>query len=336
MDDLTFTSMGISTARAKFPTDLKMGFFKSLDREFIKVFLICIVVLYPLFLIGAFRKMPKEPTMEEMEDLQARYAKLVLNKEMVKEEEEQEEPKQAEQVQEKKKKKDIDRKKESVAQKRARKEASQAQRAKQREAMKKQIENIGVFAELTAIGGTASPAGAVKDLIGDMDAAASLSNLDLTSSSFVQKKAEKIALRERRGERSKGGTIETSGLSKARGTTLKSTGKVELRNVDKIEGEAKGDASRSMKALNSVLRKYQPRLRRVYEKYLKRNPDLSGKIIIKFTIEADGSVSNIVVIKSDFNNKSLEKDLARRIKRIKFPSASGKITIEWPLIFSAG
>ena len=64
--------------------------------------------------------------------------------------------------------------------------------------------------------------------------------------------------------------------------------------------------------------------------------DLAGKIVIKFTIGADGSVSDVIVISSDLNNRQLERDLIRRIKRIKFKPASGKITIEWPLIFSQG
>jgi TonB family protein len=338
MENLTFTSIGMSAPLKEFPKELRMGFFQSLDREFVRIFLVCLGVFVPVFLIGALMEKPKEPSASEMEDIQARYAKLVLNKEIPKEEEKEEEKVEAarETAAKKKEEKKIDRKKESVAQKRARKQATSEQRAKKREALKKEIENVGLFAELTAVGGSGGSARAVQDLIGDVDATAGLADMDISSGSFVQKKSQTLALRERRGQRSAGGTIQQSALLEAKSGTFKSSGKVELNRVDNIQGEAAADASRSMQALTRELRKHQPRLKRVYENYLKRNPDLAGKIVIKFTIEADGSVSDVKVISSDLNNRELERDLIRRIKRIKFKSASGKITIEWPLIFSQG
>jgi TonB family protein len=338
MENLTFTSIGMSAGPKAFPRELRMGFFQSLDREFVRIFLICLGVMVTVFLIGALMEKPKEPSASEMEDIQARYAKLVLNKEIPKEEEKEEKVEQVarETAAKKKEEKKIDRKKESVAQKQERKAATSEQRAKKREALKKEIENVGLFAELTAVGGSGGSSRAVHDLIGDVDAAAGLTDMDITSGSFVQKKSETLALRERRGERSAGGTIKQSSVLKAKGGTFKSSGNVELNRVDNIQGAAAADASRSMQALTRELRKYQPRLKRVYENYLKRNPDLAGKIVIKFTIEADGSVSDVIVLSSDLNHRQLERDLIRRIKRIKFKPASGKITIEWPLIFSQG
>jgi TonB family protein len=309
----------MSAGPKEFPRELRMGFFQSLDREFVR------------------QDKPGEPSASEMEDIQARYAKLVLNREIPKEEEKKEEKvEQAARTAGKKEEKKIDRKKESVAQKKARKAATSEQRAKKREALKKEIENVGLFAELTAVGGSGGSSRAVHDLIGDVDVTAGLTDMDITSGSFVQKKSEALALRERRGERSAGGTIQQSSVLKAKGETFKSSGNVELNRVDNIQGAAAADASRSMQALTRELRKYQPRLKRVYENYLKRNPDLSGKIVIKFTIEADGGVTDVIVLSSDLNHRELERDLIRRIKRIKFKPASGKITIEWPLIFSQG
>jgi TonB family protein len=237
---------------------------------------------------------------------------------------------------------------ETVVEKSARKAASSEQRAAKRAAMKAKMGNVGVFAELTAAGsggGGGAAKGGVRDLIGSIDASSSLSGMSISGASFASKRAEAFEVGSgggtgtgvggRRGERTEGGTISTSGLSSASAGTLKSQGNIEVSNVENVQGEAANEASRDMKTLQQVLQRYQPRLKKVYEDFLKRYPDLAGKMVVKFTIEADGSVSDVTVMSSDLKDKELERNLVRYIERIKFPSASGKVTIEWPLIFSA-
>ncbi len=331
--------MGMSTAPGPFPREFEGGFFKSLDRNFVLIFLGCFLVFFTLFFIGTLTVEPqKEMTVDQIAAIQERYAKLVLNKEIPKKEKKAE---AAERVtaQEEVKKEEVEKKEESVAEKVERKEATKVDRAKKRESMKKQIENVGLFAELTAAGGFGSGGSraAVKDLISDADGAASLSDLSLSSKSFVQKKETQLGLRERRGEKAAGGTIEESQLAAAKGGEFASGGSVAVSSsaVENIQGDGAADANRDGKALQVVLRKYTPRLQQVYERYLKRNPDLAGKIIFKFTIESDGSVTGISIISSELNNPTLEDELLKRISRIRFQPASGRITIEWPIVFSS-
>ncbi|MBL8027753.1 MAG: AgmX/PglI C-terminal domain-containing protein [Fibrobacteres bacterium] len=344
MDNLTFTSMGMSVKRGEFPAEFKQGFAQSLDKRFLKVFAVCFAILMPLFLIGALQEPPKEVSLEEMERMQERYARLVLNQPIEKKEKKVEEVKKEEvqtvkKEEEEEAKKEEERAQETVEEKKVRKEATTEQRAQKREAMKKQLDNVGLFAELTAgTGGGRGSSRAVQDLIGNMDATASISNVSLSGESFAAKKSESVggSLGGRRGERTEGGTISTSNVEAASAGTLKSEGQVAMSKLENVVGDAAGDASRDIKTLNRVLQKYQPRLKKVYEDFLKKNPDLAGKIIFKITIEADGSVSSVVVVSSELKDSELERNLIRYVERIKFDGgASGKLTIEWPIVFSA-
>jgi len=355
-----FSSTGTAAATGpagEFPLDCRRSLKSRFDPQYTRIFLIIAgVVFLTVGLLSRVKSKDTGNSEQEMQKIQERYARLVLNQEMPKKEEPKVDVKaqaaaraSAEAAAAEEAAADERSKTETVVEKTQRKQASSAQRAAKREAMKAQIGNVGVFAELTAAGtgggGSGSAKGGVRDLIGSIDASSSLSNMSISGASFASKRAEAFVVGSgggtgtgvggRRGERAEGGTISTSGLSSASAGTFKSEGNIEMNNLEHVEGEAANDASRDMKTLSQVLQKYQPRLKKVYEDFLKRNPDLAGKMVVKFTIEGDGSVSNVTIISSDLKDKELERNLVRYIERIKFPPASGKITIEWPLIFSA-
>ncbi|MFH0921637.1 MAG: AgmX/PglI C-terminal domain-containing protein [Fibrobacterota bacterium] len=337
-----------------FPQEFRSKPFSNLEPRFIGLFgLLFLVAGTTLFLLS-FIKPSKVVDEKQMLKLQERYASLVLNQELPKPEPVKPVAQQAaasgvaeaEAAEEAAVEERAG--KESVVERTQRKEATSAVRASQREAMKKQISNVGLFAELTAAGGGGGGGGsggrAVKDLIGGIGGGGSLSDLAISNASFVQRRESEFggggggggdgSGRARRGERAEAGSIGTSGLSSASAGTFKSEGSVDMSAVDKIEGEAANDASRDMRSLQGVLSKHQPRLKKVYEDFLKRNPALQGKLVVKFTIEADGSISNVIIVSSDLKDNELENEIIKRVQRIKFAPASGKVTIEWPMVFS--
>ena len=339
-----------AAAAGVFPPELQRRLASRMEPRFLMLFFgLLIGIGTTVFILSHFKPSDESMSQKQILQLQERYASLVLNQDLPQPEEKEpvktaEAGKESQQgaADEAEEAAEAD-KKESAADRQVRRQTTATQRQQKREAMKKQIDNIAIFAELTSVGGGGGSAGgsrSVRDLIGSVDASQSLSSIgnvaSYGSSGFVSRKESGgEGLRERRGEKAEGGTIGASEMTSAAGATFKSAGNVEVSNAENVEGDAVNDASRSMTALNSVLRRYQPRLVKVYEDYLKRSPDLAGKIVVKFTIEADGSVSNVQLVSSDLNNPSLESDIIRRIERIKFPPASGKLTIEWPVIFTA-
>jgi outer membrane biosynthesis protein TonB len=56
----------------------------------------------------------------------------------------------------------------------------------------------------------------------------------------------------------------------------------------------------------------------IYNKALRKNPLLEGKVKFEFTIEPDGSVSACKVVSSELDDKKLERRLAARIRLFDF------------------
>ena len=86
-----------------------------------------------------------------------------------------------------------------------------------------------------------------------------------------------------------------------------------------------------------IIQKHYSQIRYCYQKELNRNPNLYGKITIKFTIAGDGNVSSSVVTVTTMKNFAVEDCVARTIKRIVFPAPKGGgiVVVTYPFIFKA-
>lgn len=89
--------------------------------------------------------------------------------------------------------------------------------------------------------------------------------------------------------------------------------------------------------IDAVIRKNMNQIRYCYQRELTKNPGLKGKIIIKFTIAADGSVSRASIKTSSMGNSAVETCITGRFKRFKFPQpkGGGVVIVSYPFIFSS-
>jgi TonB family protein len=72
-----------------------------------------------------------------------------------------------------------------------------------------------------------------------------------------------------------------------------------------------------------------------YEKFLKRDPSLKGKITVRFTITAEGTVNNIQILENTTGNTDLEAEIVRKVKMWTFDSVGeGDVTVTYPFVFS--
>jgi TonB family protein len=72
-----------------------------------------------------------------------------------------------------------------------------------------------------------------------------------------------------------------------------------------------------------------------YERELKRDPQLAGKVEIEFTIGADGSVEDARVAQNRMGSGEVGNCIVGRILRWKFPKPSGgSVTVNFPFIFT--
>ena len=74
-----------------------------------------------------------------------------------------------------------------------------------------------------------------------------------------------------------------------------------------------------------------------YQKGLQSNPDLSGKIKVKFLIQPNGAVNPAKVDESTIGNDSVESCVLNNVKAWKFPQAKGGgvTTVVYPFVFAS-
>ena len=90
--------------------------------------------------------------------------------------------------------------------------------------------------------------------------------------------------------------------------------------------------------IDKVIKRHMAQIRYCYQRELTKNPSVKGKIVIKFVIAKDGSVSSANVKSSTMKVPSVESCVASRFMRMKFPEPKGGgiVIVSYPFIFSAG
>ena len=141
------------------------------------------------------------------------------------------------------------------------------------------------------------------------------------------------------------GGIRTSSLSRSTGGTGKSIGGVEFSRVESaIGGDFFGEErplsdgpgpSRTDEEIQIVFDRYKAALYRIYNRELRKNPSLRGKLVLKLTIEPNGKVSACSLESSDMEAKELENKIVERVKKFNFGVKEDvpAITILYPIDF---
>jgi outer membrane biosynthesis protein TonB len=95
-----------------------------------------------------------------------------------------------------------------------------------------------------------------------------------------------------------------------------------------------GIPGRTDEEIQIVFDRYKSALYRLYNKELRRDPTLKGQVIIKLTIEPDGSVSMCELKSTDMNAPDLTAQVVERVKGFDFGAkAVPAITILYPIDF---
>ena len=90
--------------------------------------------------------------------------------------------------------------------------------------------------------------------------------------------------------------------------------------------------------IDEVIKRHMNQIRYCYQRELNKSPGLGGKIVIKFVIAKDGSVSSAKTKTTTMNNRAVESCIEGRFMRFKFPEPKGGgiVIVSYPFIFSAG
>ncbi len=139
--------------------------------------------------------------------------------------------------------------------------------------------------------------------------------------------------------------INTAALSRNTGGSGDSMGAVEFSRVESAIGtDFAGEErplsdgpgpSRTDEEIQIVFDRYKSALYRIYNRELRKNPTLQGKMVLRLTILSNGKVSACTVDSSDMDAPTLDKKIAARVKKFNFGVKEGvpTITILYPIDF---
>lgn len=88
-------------------------------------------------------------------------------------------------------------------------------------------------------------------------------------------------------------------------------------------------------AIQDEIRRHLAQIRHCYQRELTKQPALRGKIVVKFVISTDGSVSSAEVKETTLANPDVESCLVDVIRRIEFPEprGGGIVIVSYPFVF---
>lgn len=139
--------------------------------------------------------------------------------------------------------------------------------------------------------------------------------------------------------------INTASLSRNVGGTGKQGGGVQFARVESSIGADMGDTdrplskgpgpSRTDEEIQIVFDRYKAALYRIYNRELRIDPTLRGKMVLRITIEPNGAVSLCKVDSTDLGSQTLVKEIVERVSRFNFGPKEHvpKVTILYPIDF---
>ena len=77
-------------------------------------------------------------------------------------------------------------------------------------------------------------------------------------------------------------------------------------------------ASRSREEIEMVFDRNKGAIYALYNRALRRDPSLEGKLVLRLTIAPDGSVTFCEVVSSELGNAELERKLVQRVLLFRF------------------
>jgi protein TonB len=185
---------------------------------------------------------------------------------------------------------------------------------------------------------------AMSDALSDLrdnTVAGNFSNTNLSQAGGNAAKTERAILTS--GTTSSSGGIQTASLSRNTGggsLAGRSTTAVHSPSGNAAGGSAggkgKGDkaAGRSIEEIQMVFDRNKGSIYSVYNRALRNDPTLQGKVVLKLTIAASGKVTLCSVVSSELNDAELAGKITSRVKMFDFGAKDvSEVTITYPIDF---
>lgn len=210
--------------------------------------------------------------------------------------------------------------------------------------VEQKIRTVGVLGMLTGVGATAKGP-TVVDVLGTLkERKANSQDLDAALDKMTGlQKTRQVDVLDRKLVKSKEVTVShkeniddlLANVGGAKSVDLAKQGSFIIQKPQSIEGAASSNTKRDNDAISAVVSSHKASIRMSYEKYLKRDPTLAGKVTIRFTIAASGSVAMAIVVENTTGDKDLEDEIIRKIRMWHFETIpDGDVTVTYPFVFA--
>jgi TonB family protein len=101
-----------------------------------------------------------------------------------------------------------------------------------------------------------------------------------------------------------------------------------------IQRGASGKASRSLEEVRLVLERNKGALYSIYNRALREDPTLQGKVVIELTIAPAGAVTSVKLVSSELKSPELEQKLLARFRLLEFrPEEVDTLVTTYPIDF---
>lgn len=162
----------------------------------------------------------------------------------------------------------------------------------------------------------------------------------LSSSATRARKTERALITSKVGASASQG-IDTARLSRDTGSTrLAARTATEVKSSivkTSLDARKKRDsraASRSYEDIQIVFDRNKGAIYSLYNRALRKDPGLQGKMVIRLTISPAGKITHIELVSSELGDPVLERKLLRRIKMFNFGAMQvDDVTVTYPIDF---
>jgi outer membrane biosynthesis protein TonB len=279
---------------------------------------------------------PRKPDIEEIPD---RFVKMVTMQPK-KEEPKKEEAKSDEKAEEKKAD-TSEKKKAAPEEKKPKHEMTEEEKARaeaeRRARLAEKVQSTGL---LKLLGAKADGSGSLADVLGKGDVDRDQEKAFQGIGGVGVASGSDAALRGIKTGGSGSGKVATVGGLRGGGAivgggTGVGPGEKKISGIVKSEAPAvDGDLDPSI--VSKEVRSRLGAIKACYERALKRNPNLSGKIVIHWTITAAGTVSGVDVETDTMGDNEVSSCIKSLIARWRFPAPSGgSVEVSFPFVFQA-
>jgi len=281
------------------------------DRRFKRIAIIFLLIATVLSAIVPF--LPTvEPVQKDLKSVSPRLAKLLLEKKK------QPPPPPVKKVEKKKK-----------AKKKLKKKPEKKKKTKKQKDAAKKAASTGLVAMRNEL----------EDLRESFDFA-EFNDEPLKKSKDISKETFDRNIISSKAKQDSGG-IKTSKLTRSTGGSklaTRSTTQVKssLGNSTKkiVKRNSSGQIIRPEQEIEQVFQKNKGAIFSIYNRALRKDPSLQGKVILELTIAPNGKVTKCRIISSELNNAKLERKLIARVKLFKFKASNAQqVVVKYPIDF---